>query len=123
MPQSEKDIGIEQLVTPQAIANPYPYYARLRERPPQFGLLDWPPGTVPGHDKPHPAWALLKYHDVVAAARNHGVFSSRDPMQEASTAPTLMLVNHDRPQHTRLRAIAQQAFTPKRVVEDVGPWA
>jgi cytochrome P450 len=44
-------------------------------------------------------------------------------MQEASAAPTLMLVNHDRPEHTVLRSIAQKAFTPKRVLEDVGPWA
>ena len=43
-------------------------------------------------------------------------------MQEASDAPTLMLVNHDRPRHTELRGIAQQAFTPKRVEHDVAPW-
>lgn len=123
MSNTDKRFPIEQLVTPEVIANPYPYYAMLRDEPLQFGLLDFPPGTIPGQDQPHPAWAIFKYEDVAAAAKSHDIFSSRDPMQEASTAPTLMLVNHDRPDHTILRAIAQKAFTPKRVVEDVGPWA
>lgn len=114
---------VADLVKPEVIANPYPYYALLRDSPPQFGLRDWPPGTIPGQDEPFPAWALFKYEDVAAAARDNVVFSSRDPMQEASTAPTLMLVNHDKPEHTRLRSIAQRAFSPKRVVEDVAPWA
>lgn len=113
----------DQLIRPEVIANPYPYYDLLREKLPQFGLLDYPPGTVPGQDQPHPAWVFLKYEDVAAIARNHDAFSSRDIMQEESDAPTLMLVNHDRPRHTVLRSLAQKAFTPKRVGTDVGPWA
>jgi cytochrome P450 len=54
---------------------------------------------------------------------NHQVFSSRDPMQEQSSAPTLMLVNDDPPRHRMLRGIAQKAFMPQRVEQDVGPWA
>ncbi|MDM4768902.1 cytochrome P450 [Solimonas sp. SE-A11] len=113
---------VESLNRPEVIANPYPWYALLRDQPPQFGLRDWPPGTVPGQDVPEPSWVFLKYADVAAAAKNHDAFSSRDPMQEASDAPTLMLVNHDRPRHTVLRNIAKQAFTPKRVEHDVAPW-
>lgn len=123
MSQAIQRIDIEEFVRPEVIVNPYPYYESLRNEPPQFGLLDYPPGTVPGQDEPHPAWAIFNYDDVANAARSHQFFSSRDPMQEASAAPTLMLVNHDRPEHTVLRAIAQKAFTPKRVLEDVGPWA
>lgn len=119
---SAAEFTVASLNAPAVIANPYPYYARLRELPPQFGLRDWPPGTVPGQDIPEPSWVLLKYADVAAAAKNHDAFSSRDPMQEASDAPTLMLVNHDRPRHTVLRNIARQAFTPKRVEFDVAPW-
>ena len=117
------EFNIKDLVSPEVIVNPYPYYERIRPEKPQFGLMDFPPGTIPGVDQPFPAWALMKYEDVTAAARDNETFSSRDPMQEASTAPTLMLVNHDKPEHTRLRSIAQKAFTPKRVVEDVAPWA
>ena len=123
MSHAVKRLNIEEFVRPEVIVNPYPYYESLRSEPPQFGLLDYPPGTIPGQDKPHPAWALFNYDDVASAARTHDSFSSRDPMQEASAAPTLMLVNHDRPEHTVLRSIAQKAFTPKRVLEDVGPWA
>ncbi len=122
-PRSSDRFGVADLVRPEVIANPYPYYARLREQPVQFGLKDYPPGTVPGRDEPRPAWVFLKYADVVAVAKDHETFSSRDDMQENSSAPTLMLVNHDRPQHTFLRGLAQHAFTPKRVLEDVAPWA
>lgn len=118
----EGEFPVTGLNRPEVIRNPYPYYAILRDLPPQFGLRDFPPGTVPGQDEPHPAWVLLKYEDVAAAANNYEAFSSQDPVQEASVAPTLMLVNHDRPRHTELRGIAQQAFTPKRVEYDVAPW-
>ena len=40
-------------------------------------------------------------------------------MQEASEAPSMMLVNHDQPEHTFLRNVARQAFSPKRVDQDV----
>jgi cytochrome P450 len=110
------------LYAPDVFANPYPYYDLLRDQPIQYGLEDFPPGTVPGQDKPIPAWVILKHADVVNVCSNHAVFSSRDRMQEASSAPTLMLVNHDEPRHGVLRGIAQKAFTPKRVVTDVSPW-
>ncbi|MEM9422105.1 MAG: cytochrome P450, partial [Pseudomonadota bacterium] len=80
------------------------------------------PGTVRGIDTPSPAWVILRYDDLVHVARNHEIFSSRDQMQEASDAPSLMLVNHDQPEHTWLRSIARQAFSPKRVETDVAPW-
>lgn len=112
---------VADLLRPEIIANPYPAYARLRAQPPQFGLLDYPPGTVPGVDTPSPAWVFTRYDDVVGVMKDHETFSSRDPMQEASAAPTLMLVNHDRPRHTVLRNIARLAFTPKRVESDIAP--
>lgn len=115
--------NVADLNTPQVISNPYPHYAALRNQAPQFGLLDFPPGTIPGQDEPRPAWAFLRYADVAQIARDFASFSSRDEMQEASSAPTLMLVNHDRPEHRFLRGIAQTAFLPQRVEEDVAPWA
>ena len=117
------DFSVASLNSPEVIRNPYPYYAKLRDRPPQFGLLDFPPGTIPGQDEPRPAWAFLRHEDVAFVARNHELFSSRDEMQEQSSAPTLMLVNHDRPRHRFLRGLAQAAFLPRRVEGDVAPWA
>ena len=114
---------ITDLNTADVIRNPYPAYEALRPLAPQFGLRDYPPGTIPGVDEPVPAWAFLTYQDVTEVASRPDVFSSRDPMQEASSAPTLMLVNHDKPEHNFLRKLSQKAFTPKRTEQDVAPWA
>ena len=110
-----RDFGPENLATPEVIANPYPYYRALRDRSPIFGYRDLPPGTVPGVDEPKPSWAILKHKDVTQVSREPDIFSSRDMLQETSAAPTLMLVNHDRPRHTELRGIVQLAFTPQRI--------
>ena len=92
------------------VANPYPSYAQLRDHTPLFGYQDYPPGTVPGQDDPVSAWVLMKYEHVVAAADDHATFSSRDPLQEQSSAPSLMLVNHDNPEHDRLRRYVSHPF-------------
>ncbi|MEM9725234.1 MAG: cytochrome P450 [Pseudomonadota bacterium] len=118
----DPEFHVKNLYSPEVIANPYPYYAALRDRPIQFGLEDYPPGTIPGVDTPRPAWVILKHEHVFEVCKRADVFSSRDIMQEESEAPTLMLVNHDEPEHRPLRRIAQIAFTPKRVVRDVAPW-
>lgn len=109
------------LTTPAGIADPYPLYAALRPHAPLYGYRDHPPGTVPGADPPVTAWILLDYADVAAAARDHQAFSSRDPLQEHSSAPTLMLVNHDEPEHERLRRLVSLTFTPRRV-QALEPW-
>lgn len=121
-PKVNAEFQSKDLYSPEVIANPYPYYDLLRDKPIQYGLEDFPPGTVPGQDAPIPAWVVLKHEDVVHVCRNHETFSSRDRMQEESAAPTLMLVNHDEPRHGELRKLAQKAFTPKRVESDVSPW-
>lgn len=112
---STAEIGIAQLATPEVVADPYPFYARFREQSPVPGYRDWPPGTIPGADEPVEAWALFGYDDVLAAAKDSAAFSSRDPIQEASSAPSLMLVNHDPPEHTSLRRLVNLAFSPRRI--------
>lgn len=109
------------LATAEVIANPYPAYAALREHSPIPGYVDYPPGTVPGVDEPVTAWALLKHDHVREAARDHQTFSSRDPLQEASDAPTLMLVNTDQPLHSAHRKVVNTVFTRSRV-EAMRPW-
>ncbi|ORV85838.1 cytochrome [Mycobacterium interjectum] len=106
---------VELLTTPEGIANPYPLYDRLRKLSPVAGYRDWPPGTVPGADEPVTAWALFRYDQVFEAARDSTTFSSRDPLQEASSAPSLMLVNTDPPKHEVERKLVSQAFSPRRV--------
>lgn len=112
---------IASLPSPQTIANPYPVYAQLRELTPLYGYRDYPPGTIPDQDEAVTAWILMKYADVAAAARDHQTFSSRDPLQEQSSAPSLMLVNHDDPEHARLRNLVNIAFSRKEI-EQLKPW-
>ncbi len=100
---------------PATIANPYPVYDQLRAKSPLFGYHDFPPGTVPGVDEPQPAWVVLNFDDVAKVAYDNEAFSSRDSLQEDSSAPTLMLVNHDKPEHTRLRKIAAKVFRPSSI--------
>lgn len=107
--------AVELLTTPDGIADPYPLYDQLRAQSPVAGYRDWPPGTVPGADEPVTAWALFRYDQVLAAAKDSTTFSSRDPLQEASSAPSLMLVNTDPPKHEVERKLVSQAFSPRRV--------
>jgi cytochrome P450 len=107
--------ALQLLTTPEGIANPYPLFEQLRDSSPVAGYQDWPPGTVPGADEPVTAWALFRHDQVLAAARDGETFSSRDPIQEASSAPSLMLVNTDPPAHTGERKLVSQAFSPRRI--------
>ncbi|WP_165837710.1 cytochrome P450 [Zavarzinia aquatilis] len=115
-----KIFTVDRLNSPEVVRNPYPYYDELRGAAPLFGYRDFPPGTVPGVDQPEPSWVVLSHADVSRVAFDHEAFSSRDGLQEQSSAPTLMLVNHDRPEHTRLRKIAAKAFSPA-AVQALGP--
>ncbi|OSC38937.1 cytochrome P450 [Mycobacterium decipiens] len=112
---SGTESAVKLLTEPLGVANPYPLYDRLREVSPVAGYRDWPPGTVPGADEPVTAWALFGYDQVFAAVRDAATFSSRDPLQEASSAPSLMLVNTDPPKHEVERKLVSQAFSPRRV--------
>lgn len=107
--------ALELLTTASGIADPYPLYNQLRRLSPVAGYRDWPPGTIPGADEPVTAWALFRYDQVFEAARDSATFSSRDPLQEASSAPSLMLVNTDPPKHEIERKLVSQAFSPRRV--------
>jgi cytochrome P450 len=118
---SDPTVLVATLPSPETIANPYPLYERLRPHTPVFGYRDYPPGTVPGRDEPVTAWVLMKYDEVAAAARDHETFSSRDPLQEQSSAPTLMLVNHDNPEHDRLRRLVNVVFS-RREIAGLLPW-
>ena len=112
---------VARLPHPETIASPYALYEALRPHAPVSGYRDYPPGTVPGADEPVSAWVLLDYEHVSAASRDHRIFSSRDELQEQSSAPTLMLVNHDNPEHDRLRSIVNLAFSRPRI-EGMDTW-
>ena len=91
--------------------NPYPVYAELRARDPVHRSLLMN------------AWVFTRHADVDAILRDHRHFSSDPARRELSRrqraalpAPdddTMLFL--DPPDHTRLRALVNKAFTPKAV--------
>jgi cytochrome P450 len=110
-----------QVLSRDLFNNPYPVYEQLRERAPVY----WSRGLN--------AWLITRYADVVGAVRDPVRFSSAgrvtailehlDPAQRVKIRPLEGnfaggLINSDPPDHTRLRALVNTAFTP-RVVENM----
>jgi hypothetical protein len=98
---------------PAFIADPYPFYHRLREAAPVFKT-------------PMGFWLLTRYEDVALSLRDKrfgkdfaGNIRRRygaDRMNEpaiANLARTMLVV--DPPDHTRLRSLVTKAFTARRV--------
>jgi len=111
----------DQLNSPAAIADPYPFYRHLRKQSP-VNYIHLPGGIFPGIDEPVRAWALMKYDDVYGALRDHDTFSSaRNPLIEKGFFPPLVLITDDPPRHTRFRRLVNKAFTLRRI-ETLEPW-
>ncbi len=105
--------SLYHLIDPEVLANPYPLYHRLRsERP-----VHWDPFLH--------SWVVTRYVDVVRVL--HHFSADRTPTPDQLTAKGLSELNPiaqvmvrqmlfmDAPDHTRLRALAQAAFTCGRV--------
>ncbi|WP_324194469.1 cytochrome P450 [Nocardia terpenica] len=90
-------------------ADPYPYYARLREQAPVY------------RNETDDFWALSRHADVLAALRDSDRFSSANGMRMEpmfwgpQAARFFSFVAMDPPEHTRLRGLVQRAFTQPRV--------
>ena len=109
------DLSLSRRLDPEALANPYPLYDRLREEDP----VHWDPYLH--------AWVATRYADVVTIL--HKFIAQRMPTPEQFTALGLSQLNPiaqvvvrqmifmDPPSHTRLRALCAPAFTPARVEE------
>jgi cytochrome P450 len=111
-------IGFDPL-SPEYLADPYPFLAAAAATAPVFYCESI------GH------WVVTRYHDIRHIFRTPTLFSAanansplRSPCPMAAKAlegggfksvPTL--ANVDPPAHTRVRKIANVAFTPKRVAE------
>lgn len=95
--------------------NPYPFYARLRAEEPVKALIQ--------RDK-RPVWLVTRYADVAAALKDDRFTKDRLaaladeeqkrylPWMPAFIRPLSMnMLDQDPPNHTRLRALVQKAFT------------
>lgn len=85
------------------LADPYPWYAILREDAPVH------------HNRDKDIWILSRYGDVQHALRSHDVFSSAEGIG-FGREHTFDLITTDPPAHTRLRRLVSRSFAP-RVLE------
>ena len=104
---------------PKTIIDPYPRYHQLRSENP----VRWNPGIN--------AWVLTRYADINAALRDDRLSAERiaaltglilasggEPTRQFESTFLKMMLFSDPPDHTRLRSLANKAFTP-RAVENI----
>jgi cytochrome P450 PksS len=100
------------LARPEFKADPYPFYARLRDEAPVVRLSILLPGQF---------WLLARYDDVVAMLKDERI--SRDLVEKLSWLPPFMrpvfdnMLGREPPDHGRLRTLVSKAFTPRRIDE------
>ena len=111
-------VPVDTLLTDPGFAqDPYPAYRRLREEAPVVWSEAWG------------AWLMTRLDDVTVSLRDHDRFSSRgrlveliDALPEAARADaqplrehfsTSGLIHSDPPDHTRMRSLISQAFSPR----------
>jgi pimeloyl-[acyl-carrier protein] synthase len=106
-------LGLYQLLRPEVLANPYPLYQRLRNQDP----VHWDPYLR--------TWVVTGYTDVRTVLQRFSARCTPTPEQltelgmERLTPIARVMVRQmlflDPPEHTRVRALAAKAFTPRRV--------
>jgi len=110
----QRNLSLYRLYNPAILADPYPLYARLRTEDP----VHWDPFLH--------AWVVTRYTDVVMVLQSFSAKCAPAPQKLAPMGLStldrigqIMVLQHlfmDPPDHTRLRALCSQAFTPHRVV-------
>jgi cytochrome P450 len=109
----------DDMFTADVIADPYPYYGRLREEDP----VHW--------NELYDLWVITRYDDVVWMTRHHELFSNAvfrndpRPAYPAIDESDLGLyeyvrnyqadqfIQHDRPEHLEMRKVVHSYFTPR----------
>jgi cytochrome P450 len=99
------------LYSPLIDADPFPYYAELREKYPCY----WSEGAR--------LWILSRYDDIVEAARDWQTFSSSqgNMIDELPGRAGATLGTTDPPRHDRLRALSQAAFLKRNLDRMIEP--
>jgi cytochrome P450 len=115
-------LSLMNLLRPELRANPYPFYAQLRAQDP----VHW--------DEPMGFWVLTRYAEVASVYHDrqfsraeglrlgfeHALEDDRVDAEPVYRAFSKMVAYADPPYHTRLRGLANKAFTP-RAVERMRP--
>ena len=105
------------LFDPEVLRDPYPYYAALRAQ----GRAVWSPEMTAG------SWLVSHHEDVLSLLRHPAMSSNRTiaytmytsrgapPVRHMGEQLGLYMIFRDPPDHTRLRALVNRAFTPQAV--------
>lgn len=123
MPETMPTTDPYSLLSPEAFADPYPIYRRLREESPVY----WSEALG--------GWLITRYRDVAAALQDprfslgDGVATMFDRLPESLRDELRPLKRHlsmwmgtlDPPEHTRLRSLLNRGFTP-RLIESLRPF-
>ncbi len=107
------------LVAPEMMVDPYPVYRRLREEQPVFWSDTWN------------AWVVSRFDDVAASLKDKENLSNENRQallfdgltddERKSLCPLRHyfaqkdVIGSDPPDHTRMRALVQKAFSPRTV--------
>ena len=119
-PRSSPDPALDRLlVSDEIMVDPYPTYRRLRETAPVFWSDTWN------------AWVVSRFDDVGESLRDKEnlsnenrqglLFSGLSAEERDKLAPLRHyfaqkdVIGSDPPDHTRMRALVQKAFTPKTI--------
>ncbi|MBX7123473.1 MAG: cytochrome P450 [Opitutaceae bacterium] len=119
-PRSSPDPVLDRLlVSDEIMVDPYPIYRRLRETAPVFWSDTWN------------AWVVSRFDDVGESLRDKEnlsnenrqglLFSGLSEEEREKLAPLRHyfaqkdVIGSDPPDHTRMRALVQKAFTPKTI--------
>ena len=121
------------------LADPYGFYAWGREQSPlrvdAARSSEWSEDVRRVHERVaaqfgrgHGVWFVFRHDQCVAISRDHEHWTMEPPAGQYEVDPdtrerlprTVGLLNSDPPEHTRLRSLVAEAFTPK-TVERLGP--
>jgi cytochrome P450 len=100
------------LLDPAFHTDPHPFHRAMRES-----------GDGVHYDEQTSAWMVFRYADVHSMLRDHGRYSNqwvgRVPNQglpeRSVSAMSRSMLFKDPPEHTRLRALVNRAFTPRTI--------
>ncbi|MBD1373079.1 cytochrome P450 [Hazenella sp. IB182357] len=108
------------ITSPEYRKDPYPVYAHFREHDPVHYF------TFKGFQEEVPSWLITRYDDCVALLRDNrltkdvnNIFSKEDLQKRSEDRDLAFLSEHmlmkDPPDHTRLRSLVHQVFTPRMI--------
>jgi cholest-4-en-3-one 26-monooxygenase len=113
---TDPDVNVEGL--------PYEQFAEMRATAPVF-WVEQRPEAYAGFENTPGYWAVTKHAEVSEISRDNKHWSTAENgviirFAESMTrdeveAQLVMLINHDAPEHTRLRQVISRGFTPRAI--------